>query len=632
MLNSPATPTCANSPPVMMLPLVLGAGPKSIRLSRRVVDTGVRARGTLLGSETTWATSGVAAAGAGTMVTIAAASKVSRRHTRSWGSSAGRQRRGGLSVRALANSSVAFQDEEVASAPSRPVRVRFAPSPTGVLHVGGARTALFNWLFAKSQAGEMVLRIEDTDVARSTAESEAAILEGLKWCGLNWDEGPDVGGDYGPYRQSERIRAGVYQEQLDTLMAGGHAYRCFLSPEELDEMRAEAERNEQAFVVDSPWASATQEKIQEMLDKGAPYVYRFRVPPDEDIVLDDLVLGEVEWNSDDLGGDFVIVRQNGMPMYNFGVVVDDAQMNISHVFRAQEHLMNTPRQVFIYKALGLEPPTFGHMPLILAPDRSKLSKRHGAVAIGDYQKQGYLPDGMVNYLSQLGWNDGTNKEIYSPEQLVGNFTMERMSKVAAIFDKDKFKWVNAHHVRLLDDETAERLIGAELVGNKIVKDASGDFVRKAAILLRERISVLTEAATELRSIMAYDIDAMLESEVAREHHESGSIRETAQCLVAAHSSGAMNYIGKDPNVVKDLAKLISEERGGVKKKALIVPYRFCLTASDHGPAMNILFDLLDSVDDNVLCDVVPLDSRINLLYEKVLNDAYPFWQPDWQQH
>jgi len=601
--------------------MVLGAVPNTVRLSRRVVETGLRSCGSHLGFSRAWATSCTAAAGAGTMVTIAAASKVACRHVRSRGNNAGKQKRGGLNVSALGKSSIAFPDEEVASAPSRPVRVRFAPSPTGVLHVGGARTALFNWLYAKSQAGEMVLRIEDTDVARSTEESEAAILEGLKWCGLTWDEGPDVGGDYGPYRQSERIKAGVYQEQLDKLIANGHAYRCFLSPEELDEMRADAERNEQAFVVESPWATATEKKIQEMLDKGAPYVYRFRVPPDEDIVLNDLVLGEVEWNSDDLGGDFVIVRQNGMPMYNFGVVVDDAQMNISHVFRAQEHLMNTPRQVFIYRALGLEPPTFGHMPLILAPDRSKLSKRHGAVAVGEYQKRGYLPGGMINYLSQLGWNDGTNQEIYNIDELVGNFKMERMSKVAAIFDKDKFKWVNAHHVRLLDDEAAERLIGAELVRDNIVKDASGDFVQKASILLRERVSVLTDAAAELRSIMAYDIDAMLESEVAKEHCESGAIRETAKCIVEAHASGAMKDIGTDPQVVKDLAKQISEERGGVKKKALLVPYRFCLTASDHGPAMNILFDLLESVDDNVLCDVVPLGRRIELLREKVLSDA-----------
>merc|ERR1712232_1404989 len=198
------------------------------------------------------------------------------------------------------------------------------------------------------------------------------------------------------------------------------------------------------------WKIASEEQIQEMLDKGAPFVYRFRVPYEKEITLHDSILGEVTWQSDDLGGDFVIVRQNGTPMYNFGVVVDDALMGITHVFRAQEHLMNTPRQVLIYEALGMNAPSFGHMPLILAPDRSKLSKRHGAVSVGDYQSEGYLPSAMLNYLAQLGWSDGTNNEIYSLDELVGAFKMERMSKVAAIFDQDKLKWVNGHHIRMLD--------------------------------------------------------------------------------------------------------------------------------------------------------------------------------------
>merc|ERR1719491_711861 len=205
-----------------------------------------------------------------------------------------------------------------------------------------------------------------------------------------------------------------------------------------------------------------------------PFVFRFRMPEDEQIVVDDLVLGEVIWNTNDLGGDFIIVRADGTPMYNFGVVVDDATMGITHVFRAQEHLMNTPKQILIYEALGFDVPTFGHMPLILAPDRSKLSKRHGAVSVGDYQKDGYLPSGMINYLAQLGWNDGTKKEIYSVEELVEAFSMDRMSKVAAIFDKDKFKWVNGHHIRLLDDDTVCTKIGEELVKGGVLRAASGE--------------------------------------------------------------------------------------------------------------------------------------------------------------
>lgn len=496
---------------------------------------------------------------------------------------------------------------------ARPVRVRFAPSPTGVLHVGGARTALFNWLFAKSKGGEMVLRIEDTDVVRSTSESEAAILEGLKWCGITWDEGPDVGGKHGPYRQTERMEAGIYQAELEKLVAKGDAYKCFLSPEELDAMRAAAEKNDQAFILQSPWANAKPEEVQAMIDQGKPYVYRYRVPFDREIVVNDLVLGEVTWSSDDLGGDFVIVRQNGIPMYNFGVVVDDAQMEITHVMRAQEHLMNTPRQVLIYESLGYQVPQFAHMPLILAPDRSKLSKRHGAVSVGEYQRLGYLPSGLINYLAQLGWNDGTKQEIYNIEELVKAFNLSRMSKVAAIFDADKFKWVNGHHIRLLDDEKALSKIGNVLKDNGLVKEVSGDFVKKACLMLKERVGTLAEAAQELKSIMRFDLQEMLSSEVAKEYVEDGALKETARLLIEMQERGELKDVGTDPEALKSVAKSISEARGGVKKKALLVPLRLCLTSSDHGPDMHLFFRLLRDVDDNVLCESVGIDQRIQLL-------------------
>eukprot|EP00933_Yihiella_yeosuensis_P082201 TRINITY_DN95990_c0_g1_i1.p1 TRINITY_DN95990_c0_g1~~TRINITY_DN95990_c0_g1_i1.p1 ORF type:complete len:636 (-),score=143.03 TRINITY_DN95990_c0_g1_i1:89-1996(-) len=498
----------------------------------------------------------------------------------------------------------------------RPIRVRFAPSPTGVLHVGGARTALFNWLFAKSQGGQMILRVEDTDTARSTAESEAAILEGLKWCGISWDEGPDIGGGCGPYRQTDRIKEGIYEKRLEELVAGGNAYKCFLSKEELDEMRATAEKLDQAFVIQSPWATAKEEDVQAQLDAGKPYVYRFRVPFDREIVVDDLVLGEVTWNSDDLGGDFVIVRQNSIPMYNFGVVVDDATMDISHVLRAQEHLMNTPRQILIYEALGFEVPRFAHMPLILAPDRSKLSKRHGAVSVGEYQRLGYLPSGMVNYLAQLGWNDGTKQEIYSLEELLQSFKMNRMSKVAAIFDSDKFKWVNGHHVRNLSDEEAFDKIGSLIKDNGLVKEASGEFVRKASSLLRDRIGTLAEAAEELKMMMHFDLEDLDTSEAAKPYLEDGSIKETAKLIVEAHARGELENLGADPEVFKNLVKSISEARGGVKKKALQKPLRLALMSNDHGPEMNKFFDMLRVANEDVLCECVQIGERIDKLKQK----------------
>mmetsp|Transcript_65825 Transcript_65825/g.122796 ORF Transcript_65825/g.122796 Transcript_65825/m.122796 type:complete len:618 (+) Transcript_65825:58-1911(+) len=510
-----------------------------------------------------------------------------------------------------------FDDDE----PPRfegPPRVRFAPSPTGVLHVGGARTALFNWLYAKSLGGQMVLRIEDTDTARSTAESEEAILEDLKWCGLTWDEGPDIGGGNGPYRQSERLEAGIYQGYLEQLMEKGHVYRCFLKPEELDAMREEAERNEMVFILESPWAGASEEEVQEMLDKDEPFVYRFRIPSDRDVTIFDEVLGEVTWNSDDLGGDFVIVRQNGMPTYNFSVVIDDASMDITHVLRAQEHLMNTPRQILIYEALGFRVPRFGHMPLILAPDRSKLSKRHGAASVGDYKKLGYLPVGLVNYLAQLGWNDGTNKEIYTIKELVECFTMDRMSKVSAVFDVDKCRWVNANHLRSLSEEQVVQMIGEELEAQGVVSQKATPFVENAASMLKERISTLSEAAEELTKHMGYPLEEMLASKTGEKYAED--IRDTAKALLSDEVRSQLPQLGEDPKVLKSVAKAVAEARGGVKGKKLQLPLRLCLTASDAGPNLTLLFSVLGNADDTVLCECVPLDVRLEKL-TKLLSEA-----------
>lgn len=302
-------------------------------------------------------------------------------------------------------------------------------------------------------------------------------------------------------------------------------------------------------------------------------------------------------------------------MYNFGVVVDDGMMGITHVFRAQEHLMNTPRQVLIYRALGMTPPEFGHMPLILAPDRSKLSKRHGAVSVGDYQKQGYLASGMINYLSQLGWNDGTNKEIYNLDELTASFKMDRMSKTAAIFDKDKFKWVNGHHVRLLNDEQAQDQIGAVLVEQGLVKDKAGEFSKQASILLRDRISTLAEAGDELKSMMGFDLQAMLANDDFRRWIDDGSVQETAKLIAEAYDAGDLDAIGQDPDVFKKLAKKISEARGGVKKKALLAPLRLCLTGVDSGPDMAKFFGMLKLADDSVLIEHPMLSERVQQLKE-----------------
>ncbi|KAF3659010.1 Glutamate--tRNA ligase, chloroplastic/mitochondrial [Capsicum annuum] len=397
------------------------------------------------------------------------------------------------------------------------VRVRFAPSPTGNLHVGGARTALFNYLYARSKGGKFILRIEDTDLERSTRESEEAVLRDLSWLGLDWDEGPGVGGNYGPYRQSERNA--LYKQFAEKLLQSGHVYRCFCSAEELEKMKEIAKLKQLPPVYTGRWASATEEEVLEELAKGTQYTYRFRVPKEGSLKIDDLIRGEVSWNFDTLG-DFVIMRSNGQPVYNFCVTVDDATMAISHVIRAEEHLPNTLRQALIYKALGFSMPHFAHVSLILAPDRSKLSKRHGATSVGQFRDMGYLPQAMVNYLALLGWGDGTENEFFTLEQLVGKFTIERVNKSGAIFDstklsddhhltetfhdkyeeesrqgvslskaclgrKESTRWMNGQHLRSLPSEELNQIIGERWKDAGIVTEAQGVFVQlcKASVTL-----------------------------------------------------------------------------------------------------------------------------------------------------
>lgn len=280
-----------------------------------------------------------------------------------------------------------------------PVRVRFAPSPTGSLHVGGARTALFNWLLARKTNGKFIIRVEDTDQARSTIESENSILNDLKWMNMDWDEGPTIGGEFGPYRQSERKE--LYLEKANKLLELGVAYRCFCSAEELDAKREAAEAKGEDPKYDGAWRDRDPADIQEQLDLGTPFTVRFKVPPKKIVSIDDKVRGRVTWDAEATLGDFIILRSNGMPVYNFCVSVDDANMQITHVVRAEEHLTNTLRQMLILEALDYTPPTYAHCSLILGSDRSKLSKRHGATSVQQFSEQGLIPDAMMNYLANL---------------------------------------------------------------------------------------------------------------------------------------------------------------------------------------------------------------------------------------
>nr|XP_043612692.1 glutamate--tRNA ligase, chloroplastic/mitochondrial [Erigeron canadensis] len=461
------------------------------------------------------------------------------------------------------------------------VRVRFAPSPTGYLHVGGARTALFNYLYARSKGGKFILRIEDTDLERSTKESEEAVLRDLAWLGLSWDEGPGIGGDYGPYRQSERND--MYKQYANKLLQSGQVYRCFCSNEELEQMKEIAKEKQLPPVYTGKWATASDEEVQQELAKGTPYTYRFRVPKEGSLKINDLIRGEVSWNLDTLG-DFVVMRSNGQPVYNFCVTVDDATMAITHVIRAEEHLPNTLRQALIYKALGFPMPSFAHVSLILAPDRSKLSKRHGATSVGQFREMGYLPQAIVNYLALLGWSDGTNAEFFTLEQLVEKFSIDRVNKSGAIFDSTKLRWMNGQHLKALPMEELIKTVGTQWRSAGILNESEGPFIEDAFKLLEGGIDVITDAEKLLSDLLSYPFHATLSSSEGREIIADG-LPVVAESLLAAYDSGEL--LGALEEGKSGWQKWVKAFGKSLKRKGkgLFMPLRVLLTGKLHGPDM-----------------------------------------------
>ncbi|GMA52315.1 glutamate--tRNA ligase [Alicyclobacillus contaminans] len=336
-----------------------------------------------------------------------------------------------------------------------PVRVRFAPSPTGSLHIGGARTAYFNWLFARQSGGTFVLRIDDTDTARSTEASLQEILRGFRWLGIDWDEGPDVGGPFGPYRQSER--SAIYREALQRLLNEGKVYPCFCSQEQLAADREAAQRAGRAPRYARRCRDLTPEQVAERMAAGETPVYRFKSPIEGETVVHDRIRGDVVFSNEELD-DFVVWKPDGMPTYHFASCVDDAAMHITHVIRAEEHLSNTPKHVVLFEALGAKVPEFAHVPMILAPDRSKLSKRHGATSVQEYRDQGILPDALINYLLLLGFAPGEDKEILSREEAIQVFRLDKVTRHAAVYDVKKLEWLNAQYFRSLSPDVVLSMV------------------------------------------------------------------------------------------------------------------------------------------------------------------------------
>ncbi|HTK45559.1 MAG TPA: glutamate--tRNA ligase [Patescibacteria group bacterium] len=375
-------------------------------------------------------------------------------------------------------------------------RVRIAPSPTGPLHIGTARTALFNFLYARRNGGTFVLRLEDTDVARSTVGFEADILEQLHWLGITWDEGPDVTGGpdrgpYGPYRQMQRLER--YAEVAEELLEADKAYPCYCTPEELDADRKAQEAAHQAPRYVGRCANLTREERAAREAGGKRGALRFRVPAGK-IKFEDLVRGEVEIDTANLGGDFVIVRSDGTPLYHFTVVVDDAAMEMTHIIRGEDHLSNTPKHILLFEALGHAVPAFAHLPLILNPDRTKMSKRKSQTAIADYRAQGFIPEAMVNFLALLGWSTGTEEEILTLDDLAGRFGLEHVQKAGAVFDRERLEWLNGQWIRKLDaEDLIERLapfLEAERDSGRIDRVPTPEELRPLIPIIQERLPTL----------------------------------------------------------------------------------------------------------------------------------------------
>jgi len=465
------------------------------------------------------------------------------------------------------------------------VRVRFAPSPTGFMHVGNARTALFNYLFAKHHGGKLILRIEDTDTERHSEEAVNVIYEALRWMGIECDEGPDVGGNYGPYRQSERLE--IYREYIEKLKEKGLVYECYCTPEELEAMRkAQLERGEPPRYT-GKCRHLTEKEKERLRREGRKPVLRFKVPEDRIIVFDDLVKGKIEINSKQLGGDFVIVRSSGVPVYNFVVVVDDALMKVTHVIRGEDHISNTPKQLLLYEALGFTPPKFAHLPMILGTDRSKLSKRHGSTSVKEFREKGYLPEAFTNFLALLGWYPKDGKEILSMEELIERFDIKDVNSAPAVFDTTKLNWMNQVYIRNYPVNRLTELLlpYLEKAGFDLSK-FSREWLVKVVEVTREYFTLLSDAPTYMETFLNDEFDV---TEEAKEFIFENPQRKEVIKLFYEKLKKLEGELSQES--FKKLVKEVGKELG-VKGKNLFMPIRIGLTGKTSGPELPILAELL----------------------------------------
>ena len=461
------------------------------------------------------------------------------------------------------------------------MRLRFAPSPTGQLHVGNARTALFNWLLARGQGGTFIVRIEDTDVERSTSESEQAILDDLRWLGLEWSEGVEAGGECGPYRQTERLH--IYRAHAVELLSIGRAYHCFCSAEQLEADRQDALKSSRPPKYTGRCRSISREAARKRIENGEAAVIRFRVPDEGSVTFNDVVRGALSFEMDIIG-DFVLLRSNGVPAYNFAVVVDDALMAITHVIRGEDHISNTPRQVLLYQAFGWTPPVFAHVPYVFGPDHAPLSKRHGATSVKEYRERGYLPEALTNYLALIGWSPGEGEELLPLDELATRFRLENVGHSAGVFDPEKLAWVNRHYLKTADHRRLADLALPHLQhAGWIAQATSADLEFLTEVVSAAAASVDRVEQIPQRLSFLFDYSAAR----ALEHPQ---IAEEAKGARAVVDALAEDLRAAGPLLDRETFRAAAtrvREKTGQKGKALFHPIRLALTGEAEGLELDL---------------------------------------------
>ena len=471
---------------------------------------------------------------------------------------------------------------------SAPVRVRFAPSPTGQLHVGNARTALFNWLLARGSGGTFILRIEDTDPERSTRDSEAAILRDLRWLGLDWDEGPDGGGTRGPYRQSERLH--LYQSYAKELVGADAAYYCFCSTAQLESERQEAVAAGRPARYAGTCRRLSRDQAAQRIAAGERPAVRFRVPEARDVVFNDVVRGDVRFHTDVIG-DPVIVRADGHPAYNFAVVIDDALMEITHVIRGEDHISNTPRQILLYEALGFTPPVFAHLALVMGPDHSPLSKRHGATSVAEFRAKGYLPEALVNYLALIGWSPGNDDELLPIDELAKRFALEHVGHSAGMFDEEKLAWVNRHYLKQADPPRLAELSLPYFQAARpgMAPDRAGlEFLASTMPMVSASVDRLNQVPARLAFLFDYDAETVLRDPHLLEEMRSGAARSVVTALA--------EVLAESPRLDRERFRAVANKvkaRCEQKGRALFHPIRVVLTGRAEGPELDLAVPAID---------------------------------------